>query len=223
MLNSLRYLFYTECLLLLRHSREWVYPLSFFVLTICLFPLAFSPDPAFLQRWLPGCVWIAALFASLQTLQQVFASDFEDSHLNQWLFTPIPLSMIVFTKIAAHWLVTILPLILITPILTCLFGLSLGVSCALALSLLLGTPIVTLIGSLAIALTFGLRQKGMLIGLLMLPLVTPVLIFGVAIVHQVQAGFSISGPLSFLTGCCLLAILCIPSAIAAAIRIGIDD
>ncbi len=216
-------IFKHECLIMLRQSQEWLYPISFFIIVICLFPLAFSPDPAFMTRYLPGCIWIAALFANLLTLQNIFATDIEDGHLEQCVLSKTPLALLLFAKIAATWLIATAPFVLLAPLLGYLFGLSLPVSLVLALSLLLGTPMITLIGSLGVALTFGLRQKGMLIGLLILPLITPILIFAVSVVTQMQSGFSVAGPLAFLSGCCLISLLIFPWIIAATVRIGLDD
>lgn len=223
MMRATWYIFHTELILLLRRSQEWLYPLGFFVIVISLFPLAFTPDPIFLQKYVPGCIWIAALLASLLAVENVFHSDMEDGNLEQLVLSQTPLTMIMFAKMSAQWIVTELPLVLLTPILGCMFHLSLSTIAALCTSLLIGTPILTLIGSLGVALTLGLRQQGMLLGLLILPLVTPVLIFGVNIVQQEQAGFSIAAPLAFLAGLSVLAITALPWAIAATLRIGLDD
>lgn len=215
--------FYTELLLLLRRSQEWLYPVGFFIIVISLFPLAFTPDPAFLQKYVPGCVWIAALLSSLLSIEPVFSSDLEDGNLEQLLLSATPLSWLLSAKLAAQWLVTEFSLIVLTPILGVLFHLSMTTTFILCLSLLLGTPILTLVGSLGVALTLGLRQQGVLLGLLILPLVTPVLIFGVNIVQQAQSGFSILGPIAFLGGVAVLAITILPTVIAGALRVSFDD
>lgn len=223
MLKTAGFLFYIELILLLRRSQEWLYPLSFFLIVISLFPLAFTPDPLFLQKYIPGCVWIAALLASLLSVETVFIAELEDGNIDQLLLAHTPLTLLLFSKLAAQWLVTQLPLVLLTPLLGMMFHLPLSVIVTLSLSLLVGTPILTLIGSLGVALTLGLRQQGVLLGLLILPLVTPVLIFGVNIVQQSQAGFSIAGPLAFLTGLSIFALTLLPWAIAATLRVSIDD
>lgn len=219
----MRYLFYTELLLLLRRSQDWLYPLAFFMIVICLFPLAFTPDPVFLQKYVPGCIWIAALLASLLSIDNVFFSDLEDGYIEQLLLSHGSLSLVMLTKLAAQWLVTQLPLILITPVLGLMFGLSLQVIIALCLSLLFGTPILTFIGGIGAALTIGLRQQGAMLGMLILPLVVPVLIFGVNVAQQAQAGFSIAGPLAFLAGLCVLVVMLMPMAIGTTLRVGMDD
>lgn len=217
------FVFRTELLLLLRRSQEWLYPLGFFMIVISLFPLTFTPDPAFLQKYLPGCIWIAALFASVLSIENVFYTDLEDGHLEQLLLSETSLTSIIFAKLSAQWIVTELPLILLTPLLSWLFHLPAIAIMSLCLSLLLGTPILTLIGSLVVALVLGLRQQGALLGILILPLVIPVIIFGVNIVQQSQTNLSITGPLAFLAALSIFAITLLPWAIAATVRIGMDD
>lgn len=223
MFASMKAVFYTELLLQLRRSHEWLYPLGFFVIVVCLFPLAFTPDPSFLQKHVAGCIWIAALLASMLSIETVFTADLEDGELEQLLLSPMPLAFIMLAKLAAHWLVSALPLMLLTPLLGILFQLPLNTVMVLCLSLLLGTPILILIGSLMVALTLGMRQQGVMLGLLLLPLVTPVLIFGVNMVQQVQQGLSIVGPAAFLASLALFAITLLPWAIAATLRISVDD
>lgn len=223
MLKTVWLVFCMEVTLLLRRSQEWVYPLGFFVIVISLFPLAFTPDPAFLQKFIPGCIWIAALLASLLSIENIFFTEIEDGNMEQLLLSQTPLTLVIFAKLCAQWLVTQLPLVLLTPLLGIMFHLSISAILILACSLLLGTPILTLIGTLIVALTLGLRQQGVLLGLLLLPLVTPVLIFGVNIVQQSQAGFSVAGPLAFLAGLTMFAFTLLPWAIAATLRISLDD
>jgi heme exporter protein B len=223
MLKALSYIFYTEWLLQLRRSQDWLYPLGFFLIIMSFFPLAFTPDPAFLKKYITGCVWIAALLASLLSIENIFFSDLEDGCLEQQLLNPMPLAFITLIKIFAKWLCTELPLILLIPFIGLMFNLSWMTILVLVLSLLLGTPILVLLGSLGAALTFGLKQPGVLLGFLILPLTAPVLIFGVSLVQQAERALSIVGPLAFLAGLSLLAITLLPLAIAATLRIGVDD
>lgn len=223
MRQALWYLFYMELILLWRRSQEWLYPLGFFLILICLFPLAFTPDPVFLHSFIPGGVWIAALLASLLSIQTIYVNDWEEGYIEQCLLGQVPLPLCLLVKLAAQWIVTELPLILLVPLIGLLFHLSAAVTLAIIGSLVVGTPILLLIGSLIAALTVGLRQQGVLLGLLMLPLVTPVLIFGVSMTQQAAAGLSIAGPLAFLAGLALVAITLLPVAIAATLRIGVDD
>lgn len=218
----LRQIFYSELLLLWRRVHDWIYPLGFFVIVISLFPLAFTPDPLFLEKIIPGGIWIAALLASLLSITNVFAAEVEDGALEQLFFSRVPLTLILLIKFSAHWLFTQLPLILLTPVLGLLFHLSAFTTLSLCLSLLVGTPVLTLVGGFCVALTLGLQQQGALLGMLMLPLVTPVLIFGVNIAEQAQTGFSILGPLCFLAGLSLIAITLLPITIAATLRLGVE-
>ena len=211
-----------ELLLLLRRSHEWIYPVSFFIVVISLFPLVFTPDPVFLQKYVSGCIWIAALFASLLSVGQLFSSDMEEGQLDQCLLSP-SFSRFVFAKLIAQWIVTELPLVLITPILGFLFHLPLSSMVALTLSLFIGTPILLLLNSFGVALMMGLKQQGVLLALIIFPLLTPVIIFGVAITQQSQAGFSIVGPVAFLAGLCVLSMTLLPWVIAVVLKMGADE
>lgn len=223
MLSAIKYIFLTEIILLWRRSQEWIYPLIFFLIVLSLFPLAFTPDPALLQKIIPGGFWIAALLSSLLSIGNIFATDLEEGHLEQWLLSQIPFPLLITIKLFAQWLVTQLPLILLTPLLGNIFHLSFFSSMILCFSLLLGTPILTLMGSLCVALTLGLRQQGVLLGLLFFPLVIPVMIFGVSTVQQAQSGLPIAAPLIFLAGLSLFAMTILPWTIATALKIGMDD
>lgn len=220
--NIFIYLFYTELLLLWRKAHEWLYPIGFFLIVICLFPLAFTPDPLFLQKYVPGCVWMAALLAGFLSVENIFNSDMEDGFVEQLLISNVPLSGVVLVKLLAVWLMAELPLILLTPLIGILFNLSFAVVVALALSLLAGSFILIFIGALCVTLGMGLRQQGAMLGLLILPLVTPVLIFGVSIVQHAQMNLSYAGPLAMLAGLTCLALTCMPFVIAATLRIGIE-
>ncbi|MHB1221149.1 MAG: heme exporter protein CcmB [Gammaproteobacteria bacterium] len=223
MLKAACLVFKMEIILLFRRSQEWLYPLSFFMMVILFFPLAFTSDVDFLQTYIPGFVWIAALLASLLSVETLFLPEIEDGHLEQLLLSPLPLSLLILAKLLAQWLVTQLPIILLLPIVGWMFHQSAHSVGLLMLSLFVGTPILTMIGGLCVALTLGLRQQGVFLGLLIMPLAIPVLIFGVTIVQQAQAGFAFNGALAFLAGMTCLAILLLPSVIAAALRISLDD
>lgn len=223
MLNIALRVFYFEFLLLWRRAQEWLYPLAFFAIVICLFPLVFSPDPVFLKRYLPGCVWLGALFANLLSIENIFITDTEDGFLEQLALNPLPMPLTITLKLLAQWLVTSFPIILLTPLIGWLFQMNSAPLIALILGLLFGTPLITLLGSLGVALTLGLKQPGILLGLMVLPLIIPVLIFGVNLVHQVEMGLSVTGPLAFMAGIMILGVLLIPWGIAAAIRVGLDD
>ncbi len=223
MLITLRQFFYYEMILLLRRKEEWLYPLAFFVIVITLLPFAFSPDPDILRTLIPGGIWIAALFACMLSMQTIFQAEKEEGSLQQWLLSEVPLAAMVAVKIAAQWLCTMLPLILLTPTIGYLLQLPANEIYILTLSLLLGTPVLTLLGSLGAALTAGFRQQGVMLCLLILPLSAPILIFGVNLVLQASAGFSPAGPLALLAAILIFSLLGIPLAAAEALRIGEDD
>ena len=223
MLTVFHTLFGFELRLLLRRSQEWLYALGFFVMVVSLFPLAISPDPLLLKKILPGCLWIAALLASLLSMENLFFSDIEEGYLEQLLLSPHPLAWLILAKLCAYWLATELPLILLTPFLGMLFHLSAPAIGVLFLSLLLGTPILVLMGGLGMSLILGLRQQGVLLSLLILPMLIPVLIFGVSAVTQTVAGFSPLGPLLFLAALLVLAISFLPWTISAALRVGVEN
>lgn len=223
MLTSFVYIFKSEIHLIWRHSQEWLYPLCFFSLVIILFPLAFIPDPILLQKMIPGGIWLAALLASLLAVETIFLRELEDGHLEQLLLSHLPLTLILSAKLCAQWILTELPLILITPLVGYSFHLNNQAIVLLCVSLLLGTPILTLLGCLAMALTLNLKQQGVFLGLLILPLITPVLIFGVNIVQQSSAGLSIAGPLALLAALCLLAMTFLPWVISLTLRVTIAD
>jgi heme exporter protein B len=223
MSKTIALLFKTELILLLRRSKDWLYPTAFFLIVLSLFPLAFSPDPIFLKKYMPGCVWISVLLANLLSAQNLFVADKEDGHLEQVVLGQIPLSVIIIIKISAQWFVHVFPLILLTPLFAIFFQLDSASLSVLILSLLCGTPILILLSSLGAALTLGLKQQGLLLAFLILPLLIPVLIFGVNIVTQFQNGFPIIGPLAFLAGIMVLSLLFLPFCIATILKLSLDD
>lgn len=223
MLKTFAWLFYFECLLRIRTAHEWLYPLGFFLSVMLLFPLAFTPDPQVLQQYVTSFIWIAALLASLLSINHVFATDIEDGYLEQSLLSGFSFTMIVFAKLCAQWLFGIVPLIVLSPVAAVFFHLQSNALLPLIIGLLLGTPIFTLIGSLAVALTCGLKQQGVLLGLIMFPLLIPVLIFGINIAREAQENLPMNGPLCFFAGISVLAITVLPFVIASTLRISLDD
>lgn len=201
--------------------------LIFFVIVASLFPMGMEPDPDRLKAIAPGVVWVAALLASMLALGRLFASDFADGTLEQMLVTPWPLSLIVLGKVAAHWLSTGLPLVLIAPVLGMQYGLPAGGLVVLVATLLLGTPVLSLIGAIGAALTVGLRSAGVLVSVLVLPLYVPVLIFGagavrVALEADVPGLAAAEAQLSLLGAFLVLALFLTPWATAAALRVSLD-
>ena len=206
----------------LRSKAELGVQLLFYVIVVSLFPLAVSPSRDVLGTLGPGVLWTAALLASLLSLPRLFASDFADGTLEQIALSPRPLTALVSGKIAAHWLTTGLPVALMAPLLGAQYALDSSLLGMLSLSLLIGTPILSLLGAVGAALTLGARGGGSLLALLVLPLYVPVLIFGAGAVDAVRAGLSAAPHLSLLGAGLLLALVAVPFAVAAAVRIALD-
>ncbi len=202
-----------------RRRSELLNPVLFFVLVVSLFPLGIGPGPQTLALIAPGVIWVAALLATLLAMERLFKSDFEDGSLEQLLLSPQPLAVLALAKVLAHWLTTGLPLLLVSPLLGVLLHLPAEASGALLLSLLLGTPSLSLIGAIGVALTVSLRRGGVLLTLLVLPLYVPVLIFGTAAVAAAATGLPYDGQLALLGAILALALTLAPLAIAAGLRI----
>lgn len=204
-----------------RRRIEALLPLVFFAVAASLFPLGVGPEPQTLRQIAPGIVWVCALLAAMLSLGSLYAGDHADGTLEQLLLCGRPLALVAAGKAAAHWLLTGLPLIVLAPLLGLMFDMpapSIGI---LLLGLLLGTPVLSLIGSIGAALTLGLRNGGVLVLLLVLPLCIPVLIFGTGAVAAVEAGVAAQGHLSLLAALLLLSLLAAPPAVAAALRISV--
>ncbi len=196
--------------------------LFFFLIVVSLFPLGIGPETNLLRLIAPGVVWVAALLASMLSLGRLFANDYQDGTLEQLLLTPQPLYLVVLGKVLALWLVSGAPLALISPLLGIQFGLSGDTLFVLVVSLLIGTPVLALIGSIGAALTLGLRGGGLLISILVLPLYIPVLIFGVGAVDASIIGSGVQGSLSLLGALLVLSLVFAPWATAAALRISLE-
>ena len=205
-----------------RRRGDLANPLLFFVIIISLFPLAIGPDPNALQRLAPGIILVAALLATLLSLDSLFRSDFDDGSLEQLLLAPQPLSLLVAAKILAHWLITGVPLILISPLLAILLNFPLDALPILLASLTLGTPTLSLVGAIGVALTVGLKRSGMLLSLLVLPLYVPVLIFSASAVDAAVSGLNATAQLEILGAWLALALSLAPLGAAAALRISVD-
>ena len=205
-----------------RSKGEVVQALAFFVVVVSLFPLAIGPETALLKRIAPGVVWVAALLSVLLTLPRVLANDYADGTLEQLALSVYPLPLIAAGKIMAHWLMTGLPLALVSPVLGLQFGLQAPELSVLFASLMLGTPILSMIGAIGAALTLGVRGGSILLALLVLPLYIPVLIFGAGAVEQAMVALDYSANLSLLGAILLLGGLVAPLAVAAAVKISLD-
>jgi heme exporter protein B len=205
-----------------RHRAEMINPLLFFILVTSLFPLGIGADPNLLRAAGPGIIWVAALLAALLSLDGIFRSDFDDGTLEQFLLSSHPVSVLVLAKILAHWLITGLPLLVVAPLLGVLLDLPARGILTLLLTLALGTPVLSLIGAVGVALTVGLRKGGMILSLLVLPLYIPLLIFAANAVDTAAAGLPITAHLSLISALLVLALSLAPLATAAALRISLS-
>jgi heme exporter protein B len=221
-LSMFRWIVARDLLLAWRRRSDVLSTLFFFVIVVSLFPLGIGPDMQLLRTIAPGVVWVAALLASMLSLSRLFANDYQDGTLEQLLLTPQPLFLVVAGKVLAHWLVSEVPLVLIAPLLGVQFDLAPKTLLVLFVSLLLGTPVLSLIGSTGAALTIGLRGGGVLVALLILPLYIPVLIFGAAAVDASIIGTDPLPSLSLLCAVLVLSLVFVPWATSAALRISLE-
>jgi heme exporter protein B len=211
-----------DLLLAMRRKTEVLTALFFFVIVTSLFPLGIGPETALLRKIAPGVLWVGALLSTMLGLQRMFAADHADGTLEQMLLSPTPLGLLVSGKNMAHWLVSGLPLVLLAPLLGVQFDLDAGSLGILTLGLLLGTPILSLIGAVGAALTLGVRGGGVLLSLLVLPLYIPTLIFGAGAVQAHNSGLGAGGHLSLLAALLVMALFFAPWATTAALRIALE-
>jgi heme exporter protein B len=211
-----------DLLLAARRRGDWLTSQFFFVMVASMFPLGIGPDPATLRMIGPGVVWVSALLASLLSLPRLLAEDYRDGSLEQMLLAPQPAVLLALGKALAHWLIYGIPLLIISPILGIQFALPAEAIAVLMLSLLIGTPILSLLGSVGAALTLGLRGSGVLLTLLILPLYVPVLIFGAGAVDAALAGTGAESHLSLLGAILILSLMVAPWVAAAALRVSIE-
>ena len=211
-----------DLLLAMRRKSEMLTALFFFIIVVSLFPLGIGPEPVLLRKIAPGVLWVAALLATMLSLNRLFAADHADGTLEQLALSPTPLGLLVTGKIAAHWLTSGLPLVLLAPVLGVQFDLDASALGILVGALLLGTPLLSLIGAIGAALTLGVRGGGVLLSLLTLPLYIPVLIFGAGAVEADAAGLGIGAHVSLLGALLLLSGLFAPFAITTALRISLE-
>lgn len=209
-------------LLAMRRKTEMLTTIFFFIIVVTLFPLAVGPEMKTLSEIAPGVVWVAALLASMLSLNRMFADDYNDGTLEQMLLGSEPIPLLVLSKIIAHWLISGLPLVLISPILGMQMGLANEFLGTLVLTLLLGTPVLSLIGAVGAGLTLGVRGGGILLSLLVLPLYIPVLIFGAGAVEAVRSGLGADAHISLLGAFLVLAMVLAPWGTAAALKISLD-
>lgn len=208
--------------LAMRRRGDFLTVLFFFIIVVSLFPLGVGPEMKTLRLIAPGVVWVAALLATMLSLGRLFYNDYMDGTLEQMVLAPQSLSVLVLGKVAAHWLLSGLPLVLIAPILGLQFDLTGDALAILVIALLIGTPILSLIGAIGAALTLGVRGGGVLVALLVLPLYIPVLIFGAGAVEAHVAGITTAAYFSILGAGFVLALVFAPWATATALRIALE-
>ena len=222
MCDSISGIIRRDLLLAMRRWSDAAMSVFFLVIVVSLFPLGVGPEPAVLRTIAPGVLWVAALLTCLLSLSRVFTPDYLDGVLEQMVLVPQPLSLLVLGKVLAHWVISGLPVVLLSPLLGLQFGLDGEALGVLVLSLLLGTPTLSMIGAIGAALVLGVRGSGLLVALLVLPLYVPVLIFGAGAVTSSMAGIGGEANLSLLGACLVLSLFLAPWATAAALRIALE-
>ena len=221
--SAARLVFMRDMTLAWRRWDEVAQPLIFYVVVTTLFPLATTPDLQQLREIAPGVIWVAALLASLLALESLFRSDVEDGTMEQWVLTGQPLGWLLLSKVAGHWVLTGLPLVVMSPVVGTALGLPSEAFGALVGSLLLGTATLSVLGGIGAALTVGVRRGSVLLSLLVLPLAMPMLIFGSRAVSMAMDGDSAAGPLQLLAAIFFLVLSLGPVAMSAAIRISVEN
>jgi heme exporter protein B len=211
-----------DLLLAMRRQSDVLTILFFFIIVVSLFPLSVGPEMNMLRTMAPGVVWVAALLASMLSLGRMFSNDYLDGTLEQMLLSPQSLSLLVLGKALAHWLVTGVPLVLMAPVLGIQYDLPADALFVLAAALLLGTPVLSLIGAIGAALTLGLRGGGVLVSLLVLPLYIPVLIFGAGAVEANMSGVEFDAHLSLIGAFLLVSLVFAPWAAASSLRVSLE-
>jgi heme exporter protein B len=217
-----RWIVWRDLILAWRRRTDVLATLFFFVIVVSLYPLGIGPEVQLLRRIAPGVVWVAALLASMLSLGRLFGNDYQDGSLEQILLTPQPVYLLVVGKVFAHWLVSEIPLVVIAPVVGLQFGLSENTLAIIVVSLLLGTPVLSLIGSIGAALTLGLRSANVLVAILVLPLYVPVLIFGAGAIEASIGGLSPKPYLLLQAATLVLAMVFAPWATSAALRISVE-
>ena len=222
MTAALRAVIRRDLLLAWRRRSDVATAVLFFVIVVSLFPLAIGPEPNLLRAIAPGIIWVAALLACMLSLTRTFESDHADGTLDQMLLAATPLGMIVIARVLAHWVVSGLPLVILAPVLALQFDLEPDLLPLLVAALLLGTPVLSLVGAIGAALTLGLRGGGMLLALLVLPLYVPVLIIGAGALDAAAAGQGTQAHFLLLAALLVLAGAFTPWVISAALRISAE-
>ncbi len=222
LISVLRSVVTRDLLLVVRNKSEAANCVLFFVLVTSLFPLGIGPEPGTLRLVASGVIWVAALLASMLALSRLFSADYSDGTLEQLTLSPFPLPILLGGKVIAHWLVSGFPLVIVAPVVGLQFGLASSAQSVLVVSLLLGTPILSILGAVGAALTLGLRSGGALVPLLVLPLCVPVLIFGAGAIDAAASGLDAGPHLSLLGAYLLPSAVFGPWVAAVAIRIALE-
>lgn len=222
MISAMTTIIRRELLIAFRRQADVLNPLWFFIIVITLFPLSIGPEPNLLARIAAGIVWVAALLSALLSLERLFRDDFQDGSLEQMMLMPIPLQLVVISKVISHWVLTGLPLILISPVLAIILSLDFNTWLAVVLTLLVGTPTLSFIGAIGVGLTVGLQKGGVLLSLLILPLYIPILIFATSAIDAAALGMGYSGQLAILGAMLVGATTLTPFAISAALRVSVN-
>ena len=223
MVRSLFIILSHDIVTTMRQAFSWLTPLLFFVIVVCLFPLALGSDSTLLTKAAPGIIWVAALLAVLISIGTLFRSDEQEGHLDLLLLSPHPLTLLVLCKIFSFWLTHCLPLILISPLLGLLLKLNLQQELALMATLLIGTPILCLLGALGSALLVGVRSHGLLLPILIMPLYIPVLIFGTGTIIAASSHYPLAGYFAIMGAILLLSLAFAPLLTGMALRIGVNQ
>jgi heme exporter protein B len=223
---SYRQLFFSvykkDVLLAFRQRSEIINPLLFFLIVISLFPLGIGPEPQLLARMAPGIIWVAALLSTMLGLDKIFRDDYQDGSLEQLLMSPYPTSLIVVAKIAAHWTITGLPLVLLSPVFGLLLNLDTNSMQAAVVTLLIGTPLLSLIGAIGAGLTVGLQKGGILLSLLVLPLYIPVLIFATSAIDTSAMSLDYTAQLAILGAMLAVGLVMAPFAVSSALKVSVS-
>lgn len=222
MINFLFTIIRRDVLLAARRRGDWLTAQFFFVMVTSMFPLGIGPDPVMLRSTGPGVIWVAALLATLLSLNRLYSDDFRDGSLEQLLLSPYPNTLLALGKAIAHWIINGIPLLVIAPVLGIQFNLPAEAIWILMLSLAIGTPVLSLLGSIGAALTLGLRGGGVLVTLLILPLYVPVLIFGAGAVEGVLSGTGSESHLSLLGAFLMISLLLAPWVSAMALKVSVE-
>ena len=211
--------FKRDWVLAFRQNAEFLQPVLFCLLVVTMFPLGIGPSPQTLQKVGPGIIWVAAVLASLLALEKLFKQDFLDGSLEQLVLTPKSLPLLALAKVLVHWVVSSLPLLLLSPLLALFLNLTWNMYWALLFTLVLGTPLMSLVGAIAVALTSGLNKGGTLLGLLLLPVYIPLLIFATSAVESASLNLPYSAQLAIIGAMLMLALALAPFAVAYAIKV----